>query len=88
MKVTLIRHTKVALPEGTCYGWSDVALADTFEQEAAATKHNLQKNLPFDAIFSSPLTRARQLAAYRGYPYARRPSQGDKHGRMGDASLR
>ena len=68
MKVTLIRHTKVALPEGTCYGWSDVALADTFEQEAAATKHNLQKNLPFDAIFSSPLTRARRLAAYCGYP--------------------
>ena len=66
MKVTLIRHTKVAVPEGTCYGWSDVALADTFEQEAAATKHNLQKNLPFDAIFSSPLTRARQLAAYCG----------------------
>jgi len=68
MKVTLIRHTKVDVPKGTCYGWSDVPVAKSFEEEAAVTKQNLMKKQPFDAVFSSPLTRARKLAAYCGYP--------------------
>ena len=68
MKVTLIRHTKVDVPKGTCYGWSDVPVANSFEEEAAVTKQNLMKKQPFDAVFSSPLTRARKLAAYCGYP--------------------
>ena len=69
MKVTLIRHTKVDVPKGTCYGWSDVPVANSFEEEAAVTKQNLMKKQPFDAVFSSPLTRARKLAAYCGYPH-------------------
>jgi alpha-ribazole phosphatase len=69
MKVTLIRHTRVGVPQGTCYGWSDVPLAETFEQEAAHTRMNLEHRLPFDAVFSSPLTRARKLAAFCGYPH-------------------
>ena len=32
MKVTLIRHTKVDVPKGTCYGWSDVPVANSFEE--------------------------------------------------------
>lgn len=68
MQIILIRHTSVAVPRGTCYGQSDVPVADTFEQEAAQTLHNLQPYLPLDAVFSSPLTRARQLAAYCGFP--------------------
>ena len=68
MKVTLIRHTKVDVPKGTCYGWSDVPVANSFEEETAVTKQNLMKKQPFDAVFSSPLTRARKLAAYCGYP--------------------
>ena len=68
MKVTLIRHTKVDVPKGTCYGWSDVSVAKSFEEEAAITKQNLMKKQPFDAVFSSPLTRARKLASYCGYP--------------------
>lgn len=70
MEVFLIRHTRVNVPKGTCYGQTDVGVADTFEQEAAVTKHNLQEHLPFDAVYSSPLTRARKLAAYCGYPNA------------------
>ena len=34
MKVLLIRHTSVNMPPGTCYGQTDVPLADTFGQEA------------------------------------------------------
>ena len=66
MKVTLIRHTSVAVPYGTCYGWSDVDVADTFEQEASATMKRLGDRT-FDAVYTSPLTRARKLAAFCGY---------------------
>lgn len=69
MKVTLIRHTSVAVPRGTCYGWSDVPLADTFEAEAASTLQRL-KGMAFDHAFTSPLTRARRLAAFCGFPDA------------------
>ena len=34
MDIVLIRHTSVGVPKGTCYGWSDVPVADTFETEA------------------------------------------------------
>jgi alpha-ribazole phosphatase len=46
-------------------------VAATFEQEAEVTKQNLAQYLPFDAVFASPLTRARRLAAYCGYPQPR-----------------
>lgn len=42
-------------------------MAATFESEAAETKHRLGAEL-FDAVYSSPLTRARKLAAYCGWP--------------------
>ena len=66
----MIRHTSVGVPKGTCYGWTDVPVADTFEQEAAETKRNLESmldNNKLDIVFSSPLTRARKLAAFCGY---------------------
>lgn len=68
MEVILIRHTKVGVAKGTCYGQTDVPLAETFEQEAAVTKHELEAYGPFDAVYSSPLSRATKLAAYCGYP--------------------
>ena len=70
MKIYMIRHTSVGVPKGTCYGWTDVPVAATFEQEAAETKNNLEKMLSInklDMVFSSPLTRARKLAAFCGY---------------------
>ena len=42
-------------------------VADTFEEEAAQTLLRLQ-GMTFDQVFSSPLSRARKLAAYCGYP--------------------
>lgn len=71
MEVILIRHTSVDVPRGTCYGQSDVPVAETFEQEAADTLQALEPYKPFDEVFASPLTRARLLAAYCGYPKPR-----------------
>ncbi len=34
MTIYLIRHTKVAVKPGICYGQSDVGLADSFNKEA------------------------------------------------------
>ena len=60
MEVYIIRHTRVATPKGICYGQTDVDLANTFEEEY----FELKKQLPnhFDAVFSSPLKRCKQLA--------------------------
>lgn len=66
MRVTLIRHTSVDVPKGVCYGWTDVPVAATFEEEAETTKRNLQ-GMMFEKVFSSPLTRARKLADYCGF---------------------
>lgn len=69
IEITFIRHTRVAVPPGTCYGWSDVPTADTFEEEAAEVKRQLQ-GMRFDCTYTSPLTRARRLADYCGYSNA------------------
>ena len=66
MRVTLIRHTSVAVPKGTCYGWSDVAVTDTFEEEAEATRQRLA-DCHFDHVYTSPLLRAQRLAAWCGH---------------------
>lgn len=68
MDVILVRHTSVEVPKGVCYGNSDVPVASTFIQEAAAVKDKLNTlGLP-DAVFCSPLTRCRKLASFCGYP--------------------
>ena len=72
MEVILIRHTSVDVPPGVCYGQTDVPLKATFEQEAAVTAAGLKAFLPFDKVYTSPLTRCVRLAAYCGYPDATR----------------
>lgn len=57
MEVILIRHTSVDVPPGMCYGQTDVPLKPTFETEAAVTAENLKAYLPFDHVYTSPLTR-------------------------------
>jgi len=61
MKLFLIRHTKVDLAKGICYGQSDVRLADNFDEAAYQIKEKLSK-YPFYAIYSSPLQRCALLA--------------------------
>ena len=57
MEVILIRHTSVDVPPGVCYGQTDVPLKPTFEQEAAVTQREPESLLPFDHVYTSPLTR-------------------------------
>ena len=70
MEVYLIRHTSVDVPAGVCYGQTDVPLRPTFEAEAARCNAQLQAQQPFDAVFTSPLSRCVRLATFCGYPDA------------------
>lgn len=68
MEVFWVRHTKTAVIPGTCYGNSDVDVADSFLEEAEKVRERL-KGERFDAVYSSPLQRCRKLAAYCGYEH-------------------
>jgi alpha-ribazole phosphatase len=56
----LIRHTRVEIPAGLCYGRTDVPLAAGFAAEAAAVRANLP--WPPREVWSSPAERCRRLA--------------------------
>jgi len=63
MEIYIIRHTPVAVPTGTCYGFSDVAVSDDWRDHAARMK----RNIPLDSItannvFTSPLSRCAKLS--------------------------
>ena len=66
MIITLIRHTSVAVSPGICYGNSDVDVSPSFEKEAKQVLSKLQ-HIPFDAVYSSPLSRCRKQACYCGF---------------------
>ena len=68
MHLVLIRHTSVAVPRGVCYGQTDVALAESFPEEATAVKERLG-GFAFDRIYSSPLSRCLRLARFCGYDH-------------------
>lgn len=62
MKLYLVRHTLVDVPQGICYGQTDVPPADSFESESASVRSGLS-DIPFDIVFCSPLTRCTKLGA-------------------------
>ncbi len=70
MDIYFVRHTSVDVPKGVCYGSTDVAVRSSFPDEASVVKSGLH-GISFDAVFTSPLTRARQLARFCGYPEAK-----------------
>jgi len=72
MEVILIRHTSVDVPQGVCYGQTDVGLKPSFPEEAAATKTELQAYGPFEYVYCSPLSRCVKLASFCGYEDAER----------------
>lgn len=55
----MLRHTKPQVKSGTCYGQTDLDVADSFEQEAEQVLADLPD---IAAIVSSPLKRCRVLA--------------------------
>lgn len=70
MKVYLMRHTSVLLNGNEhCYGFTDVDVRDTFEEEAAEAAARL-RDLDPEAVYTSPLRRAAKLASFTGYPDA------------------
>ena len=61
MAVRLIRHTTPRVAPGTCYGRTDLPLADSFAVEAAEVLRALG---PMTVLVTSPLGRCRALAAH------------------------
>lgn len=62
MDIYLIRHTTPDVVYGTCYGFSDLDLAHTFQSEAARVRA-LLPDQPFD-VYASPLQRCSKLATF------------------------
>ena len=62
MDIYLIRHTQTDTFKGLCYGQSDVALADTFLEEARILQRKLPELKADNQFFSSPLMRCVKLA--------------------------
>ncbi len=67
--IYLVRHTRVNVASGICYGQSNVDVADSFLEEAEKVKKQLQ-SLNFSKVYTSPLDRCTLLASYCGYPDA------------------
>lgn len=71
MEIYLVRHTSVDVPPHYAYGHTDVPLKPTFEEEAEIVRQGLADH-QFDQVYTSPLSRCVRLAAYCGYPDAKR----------------
>lgn len=65
MELYLLRHPRVCVPEGTCYGVTDLALADPPRDFANACKAGFP-NLSELQILTSDLQRCRKLAGLLG----------------------
>lgn len=63
--IHLIRHPPVAVPAGTCYGRSDVALLESPEALGKALRQQLPESF---TLVSSPLSRCLDLARTLGDP--------------------
>jgi alpha-ribazole phosphatase len=62
MEIYLIRHTQTAADPGLCYGQSDIALADSFDDETDTLHGKLPEFGDDCKVYSSPLSRCLQLA--------------------------
>jgi alpha-ribazole phosphatase len=60
VQLYLVRHTRVAVGPGLCYGQKDVPLAETADADIARTLALIPNQV--DAVFSSPLSRCVKLA--------------------------
>lgn len=69
MKLVLVRHTRVDLKTGICYGQSDLKPSKTFVSEANMIGEKLD-SFHFDAIFTSPLQRCLWLTDHLDYMQA------------------
>jgi len=61
MKLHLLRHTRPDVPEGICYGQSDVDVAGSFGQELEKVR-GLIGQIDYTQVYCSPLQRCVKLA--------------------------
>jgi len=61
MELFLIRHPEPDVPEGTCYGRSDIGLAVDAGVAATRLRTHLPEGIP---VYSSPLRRCRSVAEH------------------------
>lgn len=66
LTIDYIRHTSLEIAPDLCYGQTDIPVSQSFEDEAEAVRKLLHRNR-YDAVFTSPLSRARMLCDYCGY---------------------
>ncbi|MBD3308491.1 alpha-ribazole phosphatase [candidate division KSB3 bacterium] len=64
MEVYLIRHTRLDIEPGICYGQTDIPIAESFLQEAEMVRSKLSLDLDGYRAYSSPLSRCRRLAEH------------------------
>ncbi len=69
MILHLLRHTRPNVPEGICYGQSDVDVASSFKSEVEQIRHKLD-GIHFSRVYCSPLQRCVHLARGIGIPPA------------------
>ena len=68
LEIIAVRHTSVSVEPGTCYGCTDVGVADTFADEAHRVKETITGlGTTFNAVYCSPLTRCTLLARACGF---------------------
>jgi alpha-ribazole phosphatase len=70
MGVILLRHTTPKVEHGVCYGMTDLALAESFEAEAAEIVRQATRPV---RIVTSPLGRCRRLADRMGAVFGLEP---------------
>ncbi len=61
MEIYLIRHTRVKIEPGICYGHTNVSVADSFPAECEDVRSKLPR-IENWAVYTSPLRRCQQLA--------------------------
>lgn len=67
-ELNFLRHTRVGVLPGICYGQTDVPLADSYRQELTDIRLAIADQ-GFGQVWSSPLTRCSRLAADLNRPF-------------------
>lgn len=62
MEIYLVRHIEPSIEKGICYGQLDIGIPDDYQIQHQQIMNALPDD--FDAIFSSPLSRCKQLAEH------------------------
>ncbi|MFT3904149.1 MAG: alpha-ribazole phosphatase [Niabella sp.] len=65
MEIHIIRHTQVEIPDGICFGQTDVALRHNWKEDLAT----VQIDNDYNTIYTSPLNRCVQLAVHFSLAY-------------------